>query len=131
MAREISTQDTSEGVAKRGEDGELLPNTHEVELPHGEIVEIKTKPITTGLINELSDYAGDVERLEASAIKSVFEKLYLSDALVNMSEQEIEDTKAPYLKAYLQPFEESTGMDFDDEGNPKEMDRSERAAQMR
>jgi len=131
MAREISTEDTSEGVAKRGDDGELIPDTHEVQLPNGDIVEIVTKPLTTGMMNELSEYSKGVQNLESSAIKAIFERVYLSEALADMSEQEIEDTRGEYLKAYLQPFEKQSGVDFDDEGNPKDMDRSERAAQMR
>jgi len=132
MAREISTTDTSEGVAKRGDDGELIPEEHTVSLPNGEEVIIKTKPITTGLLNELSELDDAVQRLEPRAVKEAFETIYLSDALCNMSVEEIRDTKSEYLSAYLKPLDDAIEDDIgDEEGNLKEMDKQERAKQMR
>jgi len=130
MTREISTNDTSKGVAKRGDDGELIPEEHTVDLPDGEEVVIKTKPITTGLLNELSELDDAIGDLEPSAVKEAFNTIYLSDALRDMSEQEIEDTKAEYLNAYLQPLDDAVEADMN-EGNPMDMDKQERAAQMR
>jgi len=131
MTREISTTDTSKGVAKRGDDGELIPEEHTVILPDGEEVVIKTKPITTGLLNELSELDDAISQLDPSAVKEAFETIYLSDALSNMTVQEIEDTKAEYLEAYLSPLDDAVEEDIGEEGNRMEMDKQERAQSMR
>jgi len=120
MTREISTTDTSKGVAKRGDNGELIPEEHTVTLPNGEEVVIKTKPITTGLLNELSELDDAIAQLEPSAVQEAFEKIYLSDALRNMTVQEIEDTRAGYLEAYLSPLDEAVEENIGEKGNPAE-----------
>lgn len=134
MAREISTTDTQDGVVERDGDGEIIPEKHTVELPDGEEVFIKTKPITTGVLNEISHIDEEVMGLEPKAVKEAFETVYLSDALTSMTVEEIRDTRGAYLKAYLTPLEEAVGESFDeedDEGNLAEMDRRERAEKMR
>lgn len=136
MTDEISIDDTKQGVAKRGDDGELIPEEHSVDLPHGEEVTIKTKPITTGLLNELSDLDDAIENLEPEAVHEAFQTIYLSDAILGLSVEEIRDTRAEYLNSYLEPVDNAVESSIGDEiegqsGNPIEMDRSERARKMR
>jgi len=132
MPREISTTDTSEGVAKRGDDGELIPEEHTVSLPNGEQVVINTKPITTGLLNELSELDEAVQQLEPSAVHEAFQTIYLDENVLNLSVKDIRDMRAPYLEALLKPLDDAIDDDIGEkEGNPQNMSRQERAETVR
>jgi len=112
MAKEISTDHTQSGVVERDGKGNLVPEEHNVDLPNGETVVIKTKPITTGVLSELADIEDEIQELNPDAVKTVFEKVYLSEALTNMSTQEIEDTRSQYLTAYLEPLDAAIDEDL-------------------
>jgi len=112
MPKEISTQQAQNGIVERDAKGHLKPEEHTVEMPNGETVIIKTKPITTGVLSELADIESDIQELNPEAIKVVFDKVYLSDALTSMSKQDIEDTKSEYLNAYLEPLDAAIGGDI-------------------
>lgn len=132
MTKEISTSDTERGVVERKENGELMPERHEVDLPHGETVEIKTKPITTGLLNELSGIDDAIADLDPDAVHEAFQTIYISDALRNMTVDEIRDTKAPYLTAYLEPLNEAVEEEIGErEGNPGQMAGNQPRTDMR
>lgn len=134
MTDELSTEQVEKGVKKRGSDGELLPDEHDVTLPDGSEVVIKTEPLTTGTLNELSHIDEEIANLKPEAIREAFQTAYRTDALTNLSVEEIRDTDAAYLTAYLKPLDDAVGENFDigdDEGNPAQMSKSERARQMR
>lgn len=132
MPSEITTDHTSEGVAQRGNDGSLIPETHTVELPDGSEVVIKTKPITTGLLNELSNVDDAIAELEPKAVREAFQTVYVSEAITGLSVEEIRDTRSEYLTAYLQPLDEAVEDDIGDSGgNPAELSKGERAREMR
>lgn len=131
MTREISSDDLQDDIAERGSDGELLPEKHEVEW-HGETVVVKTKPITTGLLNELSNIDDAIADLEPEAVHEAFQTIYLSDAILGLSVQDIQDMRAEALNNLLKPLEEEVEADFDGgEGNPMNMSKAERAREMR
>lgn len=131
MTSEISTDDLHDEIVERGDDGELIPETHEIDW-QGREVEVKTKPITTGLLNELSNLDEAIADLEPDAVHEAFQTIYLSDAVLGLSVQEIQDMKASGLNNLLSPLEDEVDEEFDGEGNsPGEMSRQERAEQMR
>jgi hypothetical protein len=128
---EISTDDLQEGIAKRDSDGELIADTHEIDW-FGSTKVIKTKPITTGLLNELSDVDEAIADLDPEAVYEAFQTIYLSESILALSVDDIRDMKSTGLNALLKPLEEQVETDFDgDEGNPKDMSKAERAKQMR
>jgi len=134
MTNELTQEHTEAGQVDRGADGEVIPEDHTVELPNGEEAVIKTIPMYTGVMNELNHLDDGLRELDPEAIYEAFQTLYKTDALTEMSVEEIRDTKAPWLNAYLTPVEEQTEMEIDggdDEGNPAEMSKQERAKQMR
>lgn len=137
MTREISTSDVASGVVERDSDGDLIPEDHDITLPDGETVTVKTKPITTGLLNELSNVDDAIADLDPEAIHEAFQTVYVSDAILDLSVDEIQDTHSEYLTAYLEPLDDAVESDIGGEvdgdgvGNPRGMSRQERAEQMR
>lgn len=130
MPDEISTSDLKEEIVDRGSDGELLPEEHEVDWK-GDTVVVKTKPITTGLLNELSSLDEAIADLEPEAVHEAFQTIYLSDAVLDLDVEDIRDMKASGLNSLLAPLEEEVDEEFDGgEGNPAER-RRQRAKEMR
>lgn len=119
MTQEINPNHTESGTVERDSEGNLIPEEHAVTLPNGESVIIKTKPITTGLLNELSQLDEAIAELEPDAVHEAFQTIYVSDALQKMSVEEIRDTKAEYLTAYLEPLDDAVEEDIGEEGNPQ------------
>lgn len=105
MPQEITSNHTESGTVERDADGELIPEEHTVILPDGDEVIVKTKPITTGLLNELSQLDEAIAQLEPEAVHEAFQTIYVSEALCNMTVAEIRDTRAEYLTAYLEPLD--------------------------
>jgi len=131
MTDEISVDDIQEQVAERGSDGKLLPEEHTVDW-FGEEKVVKTKPITTGVLNELSHVDEAIAELEPQAVHEAFQTIYLSDAILELSVAQIDNMKASALNSLLEPLENEVNESFGDEtGNPAEMSRRERAEQMR
>lgn len=118
---EISTDDLKGQIAQRDNDGKLIAEDHTIEL-NGQERTVKTKPITTGLLNELSHIDEAVADLEPDAVREAFQTIYLSDAILALTEQEIRDMKASALKALLAPLEDAVEEEFGDEaGNDQQV----------
>lgn len=132
MTDELSFSDLEGEIVKRDSNGEILPETSEVTLPNGATREIKHKPITTGLLNEISDFDTEIGDLEPDAVYEAFQTIYLSDAVLGLSKEDVRDMRAGALQALLQPLEEQVEEEFgDEEGNLATMDKTDRAAEMR
>lgn len=128
---EISTDDLKEGIAQRGDDGELIPETHEIDW-FGTTKVVKTKPITTGLLNELSSLDSAIADLEPQAVYEAFQTIYVTESVLNLTVADIDDMKGKALTSLIQPLEDAVEDNFGDgEGNPKDMTRNERAREMR
>lgn len=117
MPREISSDDLTDRIAKRGDDGELVPEKHEIEWGD-ETVVVKTKPITTGLVNELSHIDDEIATLKPDAVHEAIQTIYVSDAIRNLTVGDIRDMETSALNALLSPLEDEVGEDFEGEGNP-------------
>jgi len=134
MVDELSFEDLEDEIVERGEDGEVLAEKSMVEMPSGTIRKIKHKPITTGVLNELSNIDEAIASLDPSAVYEAFQTIYLTESILNLSKEQIRDMKGGALKAILTPVEEEVDEQFgDEEGNqnPSEMSKAERARQMR
>jgi hypothetical protein len=116
MTREITADDLTDSIAKRGDDGEIIPEEHEITL-NGETLVVKTKPITTGLVNELSHIDDAIADLDPNAVHEAIQKIYVSDAILSLSVQDIRDMKTKALNEILSPLEEQVEAEFDGEGN--------------
>jgi len=132
MTDEISFDDLEGEIVQRDSDGEILPEKSIVTLPNGADREVEHKPITTGLLNEISELDSAIADLKPEAVYEAFQTIYLSDAVLSLSKQEIRDMKAGALQSLLDPLEEKVEQEFGNtEGNLATMDKTERARQMR
>jgi len=134
MPDELSFSDLEEEIVERGEDGEVIAETSLVEMPGGKIREIRHKPITTGLLNELSSIDDAISDLEPGAVYEAFQTIYLTESILQLSEDDIRDMRGGALNAILTPVEEEVDEQFGaEEGNtnPAEMNKAERAKQLR
>jgi hypothetical protein len=133
MTDSLTTDDIEQQTVKRDSDGELIPEEHEIDWG-GETKTVKTKPITTGLLNELSHIDDGIVNLDPSAVYEAIKTVYLDPDPAEFTEADIRDLEGEYLNALMSPIDaqidESVG---DTEGNqsPMDMDRQERAEQMR
>lgn len=115
---EISTEDLSKEIVERDDDGELIPEEHNIKW-NGKEVTVKTKPVTTGLLNELSNLDDAIIDLEPEAVHEAFQTIYVSEAVTDLSVDEIRDMKGSGLNKLLKPLEEEIEANFEDgSGNP-------------
>jgi hypothetical protein len=131
MTDTLSPNDVSEKTVKRDSDGELIPETHEIDWG-GESKTVKTVPITTGVVNELSHIDDEIAELKPSAVYTAFETIYVEPDPSELSENDIEDLEFQYLEALMSPLDDQMSEDIGgNEGNPTEMTRQERAQELR
>jgi hypothetical protein len=116
MTNELTVDDIEEGQAERGSDGELIAEEHTIPWGDDEKV-VKTKPITTGLLNELSHTDEEIRNLDPHAVQEALQMIYLTDAVLSMSVDDIRDLKAPRLNALLSPLEEQIEASIGGQGN--------------
>jgi hypothetical protein len=118
---ELSVDDLNEKKAKRDSEGNLVGNTHEIDW-YGETKHVRTKPITTGLLNELSELDDGINNLEPEAVHEAIQTLYLTESIRNLTVQDISDLEAGALKRLLQPLEDEVDAEFgevDENPSPK------------
>lgn len=135
MPQEVTQSDLKNEIVERDSNGELIAEDYQTQIGGNEVV-VKHKPITTGLLNEISAVDDAIADLEPEAVYEAFQAIYLSDAILSLTVNDIRDMKAPALNRLLKPLEEKVEREFDGEeggsgGNPMEMDRQERAREMR
>jgi len=131
MTDTLSASDVKEKTVKRDSDGNLLPETHEIDWG-GEPKVVKTVPITTGTINQLSHISDEIQNLEPQAVLEAFEALYIEPDPSTFDLGDIQDLEFQYLEALMKPLDEQMSETIGNtEGNAKNMNRQERAAKMR
>jgi len=131
MTDTLSANDVKEKTVKRGSDGELIPETHTIDWG-GEEKQVKTVPITTGKINELSHIDEAIQSLEPKAVLEAFNTLYIEPDPSTFDLGDIQDLEFQYLEALMKPLDKQMSESIGDvEGNPKEMSKAERAESLR
>jgi len=131
MTDTLSADDVAEKTVKRDSDGELIPEEHEIQWGD-ETKVVKTVPITTGVVNELSHIDDEITALEPEAVHEAFQTIYVEPDPETFTVGDIQDLELPYLKALMQPIDEKIDETIGDEsGNPMDMSRQDRAEQMR
>lgn len=133
MSDTLSADDLKEKTVKRDSDGDLIPEEHEIPWDD-DTKTVKTVPITTGVINELSHIDEEIADLKPAAVHEAFQTLYVEPSPDTFTEADIEDLPFEYLEALMQPLDDNMSeMDIggEDGKNPAEMSRGERAREMR
>lgn len=131
MSDTLSIDDVEKDVKERDSDGELLPETHTIEY-NGEQKDVKTVPLVTGTINKLSHVDDEIANLEPSAVLEALQELYIEPDFSGWTEGKVEAYDVERLSELLAPLDEKVEEDIGEtEGNPMNMDRQERAEQMR
>jgi len=131
MTDTLSADDIKDKTVDRGPDGELIPEEHEIDWG-GETKVVKTVPITTGVVNQLSHIDEEIANLEPKAVHEAFETLYVEPSPDTFDVGDIQDLGFEYLEALMKPLDENMSMDIGDEkGNPADMSKAERAREMR
>ena len=130
MSDTLTADDIKDKTVERGPDGELIPDSHEINWGD-ETKTVKTVPITTGVINRLSHIDDEIANLEPKAVHEAFETLYVEPSPDTFTVEDIQDLDFEYLEALMQPLDKNMSMDIGDEGNRMELSKGERARKMR
>lgn len=105
MPDKLGAEDVESAVIDRDEDGEIIPEEHVIDWG-GEERRVETKPITTGLINELSHIDDAIADLEPEAVYEAFQTIYVEPYVDYFDESDIKDMEFQYLEALMQPLDE-------------------------
>lgn len=105
MPDKLGAEDVESAVIDRDEDGEIIPEEHVIDWG-GEERRVETKPITTGLINELSHIDDAIADLEPEAVYEAFQTIYVEPYIDYFDESDIKDMEFQYLEALMQPLDE-------------------------
>jgi len=117
MTDTLNADDVKEKTVKRGSDGEILPEEHEIDWG-GETKTVKTVPITTGVINELSHIDEEIANLKPEAVHEAFTNLYVEPDPEAFSEDDIRDLGFEYMRALMEPLDAKIEESIGEEGNP-------------
>lgn len=104
MPDTLTVEDVQEETVERGADGELIPEEHVIQWGDGE-KKVKTKPITTGVINQLSHIEEGILELEPSAVKEAMEEIYVEPDASQFSATDLQDLPFTRLKALMKPID--------------------------
>lgn len=117
MADTLSTKDVQEKTVKRDSEGALIPEKHEIDWG-GETKVVETKPITTGLINELSAIDEEIANLKPKAVHEAMQTIYISPDPNEFTVEDVRDLEFQYLEALMKPLDEQMEENIGDvEGN--------------
>lgn len=120
MSDALTADDLKKETVERGPDGELVPERHTIQWG-GKEKTIKTKPVTTGVINQLSHIDEEIQRLEPAAVKEAMEVLYVEPDASQFSVGDLQDLPFSRLEALMQPLDEQMSSELGDaeadEGN--------------
>jgi len=130
MSDKLTVDDVNEQTVRRDSNGDLIPETHEIEWGD-DTKTVETVPITTGVINELSHIDDEIMNLEPQAVYEAFRAIYVTPDPSEFSVKEIQDLEFQYLEALMSPLDEQMSEDIESEGNPTQARRNDRAHQMR
>jgi len=119
MTDTLTADDVQAETVERGADGELVPEPHEIQW--GDTTKtVETKPVTTGIINQLSGIDEEIQRLEPAAVKEAMDVLYVSPDPAQFSVGDLQDLPFARLESLMAPLDEQMGAELgeDAEGNP-------------
>jgi hypothetical protein len=117
MTNTLSADDVREKKVDRDSSGELIAETHTIDWG-GEDKEVETRPITTGVINELSHIDDEIANLEPKAVHEAFKTLYLKPDPSTFDESDIKDLEFQYLEALMEPLDKQMSQNIGEgEGN--------------
>jgi len=117
MTDTLSADDVKEKSVKRDSNGEIIPETHEIQWGD-DTKTVKTVPITTGVINELSSLDEEIANLQPEAVHEAFKSLYVEPDPNTFSEQDIRDLDFEYMRALMEPLDSKIEESIGEEGNP-------------
>jgi hypothetical protein len=104
MTDTLSTDAVKDKTVKRNGSGELIPETHTIDWD-GEDMTVKTVPITTGVVNELSHIDDEIMNLQPQAVHEAMQAIYVEPDFDEFTVEDVADLELKYLEALMEPLD--------------------------
>ena len=128
MSDKITTETVRSDAPDRDENGDLIPTTHDVEW-NDKTAELDVKPIVGGIANKIAKHETGLAELDPEAVAVVLRTA--CPGLDGLTSGDVESMRVEKIQALVGPIVDQLPEVEDAGGNPVEMERGERAREMR